>query len=97
MLESPALWGNAVAAQLETLRADLELLNELKKSAMEKMQIVVDPMLGSAATSNQLELLEKIDGMINRRLDVMISLETDQTDEEDDESESETPTEEGGQ
>jgi len=89
MYESPLLWGVTVAAQLETLREDLRLLNSLKQTAVEAKM--------SDQSMPQDSMIEKLDNMIDTRLDVMISLETDQTDDEDDESESETPTEEGGQ
>lgn len=69
MLQSPALWGATVGAQLETLRADLRILNSIKQTA-------IDMQPGDPLHMAQQGLIDKIDGMINRRLDVMISLET---------------------
>lgn len=60
------------ASQLELLHKDLALLNTLKGTEIEVLQVCGEDLIAMGNSP----LLEKLDRMIHTRLDVMISLET---------------------
>ena len=83
MLKSLALRGATVSAQLDTLRTDLQLLNDIKQTALKAKSF--DTIIEVYALE-QTMLMQKIDDMIQRRLDAMIALEvSDEEDKEDEE------------